>query len=98
MKYTPSVFLCYTDIMQKDRSFWSEWAGFLQQWGLTEFAAVLLNAAGPLSVLMAQVLYAARPFTSPWLREESLTALADLFEDQDESRSFAAFIRKESTG
>ena len=84
--------------MRKDRSFWPEWAHFLQQSGLTELVAALLEAAGPLNVLMVQVVYAARPFLGRGASVDRLQALANLFEDQEESRSFAAFIREESTG
>ena len=84
--------------MQKERSFWPEWAQFLQQWGLTELAAATLDAAGPLNLFLAQVVHGGRPFLGRAVSEESLTALARLFEDQEESRSFAAFIREESSG
>ncbi len=84
--------------MQKDRSFWPEWAYFLQRWGLTEFAALLLEAAGPLNVFLAQVVFASHPFLSQVIPAARLSALASLFEDQEESRSFAAFIREESAG
>lgn len=97
-KYTPFINLCYTDIMQKDRSFWPEWARFLHQRGLTDFAAVLLEAAGPLNLFLAQVVYAGRPFLGRVVPDERLMALASLFEDQEESRCFAAFIREESSG
>jgi hypothetical protein len=83
--------------MQKGRSFWPVWARFLHQWGLTEIAAVLLEAAGPLNLLFAQVVYAGRPFWGLGAREDGMTALANLFESQEESQSFAAFLREETT-
>lgn len=82
--------------MQKDRSFWSEWAHFLHHWGLAELIAALLDAAGPLNVFLAQVMYAGRPFLGQIFQADRLEALADLFEDQEESKSFAAFLREES--
>lgn len=84
--------------MQKERSFWYEWARFLHRWGLTEFAAVLLETAGPLNVFLATAVYAGRPFLSQVIPEERLSALAGLIENQEESRSFATFIREESSG
>jgi HEAT repeat protein len=83
--------------MQKDRSFWPSWAHFLQQWGLAEVAAVLLEAASPLHVFLAQMVYAGRPFLGQTASEERVSALANLLESQEESRSFAAFIREESS-
>jgi hypothetical protein len=97
-KYTPFVELCYTDLMQKERSFWPEWARFLHQFGLTDFAAALLESAGPLNFFVAQAVYAGRPLFGGLIQEDRLTALASLFEDQAEVRSFAAFLREESSG
>jgi hypothetical protein len=84
--------------MQKDRSFWPEWAHILQQWGLSEVVAALLDAAGPLNVFLAQVVFAGQPLLDRVVSKERLDALANLFEDQEETRSFAAFIREESSG
>jgi hypothetical protein len=97
-KYTRFINICYTDVMQKDRSFWPEWARFLHHWGLTDVAAILLDAAGPLRIFLAQGLYAGGPFLGSTVPEDRLKALATLFEDQEESRAFAAFIREESSG
>jgi hypothetical protein len=98
LKYTSFINLCYTDPMQKDRSFWPAWAHFLQQWGLAELAAILLEAASPLHVFLAQMVYAGRPFLGQMASDERFSALVSLFENQEESRSFAAFIREESSG
>ena len=84
--------------MQKDRSFWPEWSRFLHRSGLTDLAAALLDAAGPLSVLVAQAVYAIRPFLGQVVSADGLQALTNLFEDQEEGRSFATFIREESSG
>ena len=83
--------------MQKDHSFWPEWARFLQQWGLTELVAALLEGAGPVNIFLAQVVHAGRPFLGQAVSAESLAALAQLFEDREESRSFATYIREEAT-
>jgi hypothetical protein len=84
--------------MQKDRSFWPEWAHILQHWGLTELVAALLEAAGPLSVFLAQLVFAGQPILGQIVPDGRLVALASLFEDQEEVRSFAAYIREESSG
>ncbi len=84
--------------MQKDRSFWPEWAHILHQWGLSETVAALLDAAGPLNMILAQFVFAGQPFLGQVVAKERLTALAGLFEDQEETRSFAAYIREESSG
>jgi hypothetical protein len=97
-KYTSFINLCYTESMPKDRSFWPEWAHILKQSGLNEIVAVLLEAGGPINVFLAQVIYAGQPFLDRVLPGERMNALAGLFEDGEESRSFAAFIREESSG
>jgi hypothetical protein len=84
--------------MQKDRSFWPEWAHLLQQSGLAEIAASLLYSAGPLNMFLAQLLYAGKPLLGNALSGERFDALVKIFENQEESRSFAAFIREESSG
>lgn len=84
--------------MQKDRSFWPEWARFLHHSGLAEIVASLLYSAGPLNIFLAQLLYAGRPLVGRVVSTERFDALVNVFEDQEESRSFAAFIREESSG
>jgi hypothetical protein len=97
-KYTSFINLCYTDYMQKDRSFWPEWAHFLRKSGLNEIVAAVLDAGGPVNLFLAQIVYAGQPFLNRVVPGERLEAMAGLFEDQEESRLFAAFIREESSG
>ena len=81
--------------MQSNRSLWPEWAGFLHRCGLESLAAAALDAAGPLNVIGAQLLYAGKPFLGQSLPEGHLLALAGLLEDSTESKSFAAYLREE---
>jgi hypothetical protein len=81
--------------MQPDRSFWEEWALNLQRLGLREIAASLLDAAGPLTIFLAQVVYMGQPFLHETLPGDRLQALAHLFENPDESRSFVNYLREE---
>ncbi len=88
--------------MQKDRSFWSEWARKLNQWALAEMTAALLEGAGPVNLILAQMIYGGRPllglmFSSQSMNDQ-LTAFAGMMEDQEEARSFAAYLREESRG
>lgn len=82
--------------MPSDRSFWPEWARILHRWGVSELVIVLLEAAGPLHLIMANLVYVGQPFFSPWVAGERVQAVASLFESQEESRSFAAFLREET--
>ena len=81
--------------MQSDRSFWEGWARTLQRWGLDEIVSALLEASGPLTIFLAQIVYTGQPFLRGLVPGERLRALAELFEDPEESRSFANFLREE---
>jgi len=79
--------------MQTSRAYWSAWAERLQHWKLTAFAAWLLEAGGPFTLLGSQALY----FASPFLGGERIEALAHALEDGDEVRAFANYLREEAS-
>lgn len=87
--------LCYTHTMQPEREYWPEWAQLLQRWGMKELAALLLESAGPLTFFLAQLVYIGQPLFGERASARRFSALANLFENQEESRSFAAFLREE---
>jgi hypothetical protein len=87
--------LCYTDNMQPDHFLWQRWAHLLQRWGLQNVASFLLEAGGPINVLAAEMIYLGQPFLGRAVPISQLQALADLFEDRDQARQFAAFLREE---
>jgi hypothetical protein len=93
--------LCYTGIgdLQMDsvseaRSAWHDWAELLHRHGLENLVAWLLEAAGPLTVLGAQVLYLGGPFLPSILTDMQRDALASLLEDRDETLAFTAILRE----
>lgn len=86
--------LCYTLFMQSPRPQWSEWAEQLRRLGLDTFAAWLLEAGSPLTVLGAQALY----FGAPFLGAEHSQSIAHLLEDENETRAFTAFLREGREG
>ncbi len=79
--------------MQTPRAFWPAWADRLQTWKLDAFAAWLLEAGGPYTLLGAQALYFARPF----LGGEQLDTLAHMLEENEEVLAFANYLREEAT-
>ena len=81
--------------MQPERKFWPEWARFLHLWGLDHVAAALLETAGPLTIILAQLVYVSQPLIGSGQPAGRLQALATLLEDQEESRSFANYLREE---
>jgi len=60
-------------------------------------AAWVLEAAGPLTVIGAQLVYLGTPFLRPALTDAQCNALASLLEDRDETRAFTAFLREEGS-
>ena len=85
-----------TDSVTEARKAWPGWAGFLRRYGLEGMAAWLLEAAGPLSLLGAQVLYIGGPLLRPSFSDGQQVALASLFENRDEALAFASFLREET--
>ena len=84
-----------TDSLSEVRASWPGWADFLRRRGLENLAAWVLEAAGPLTVLGAQVLYLGGPLLRPSLSSEFIDAVAGLLENQGEAQAFAAFLREE---
>jgi len=76
---------------------WPAWSGFLRKHGLENFAAFLLEAAGPLAIVGAQILHFTGPFLQPALSQGQRDALADLLEDREEALNFAAYLREDMT-
>lgn len=64
--------------------------------GLGEFAAWLLEAAGPLAFLGAQALYFAGPALSALAPEDEVTALARLLEDPASAQALAHRLSEDS--
>ncbi len=75
------------------RSEWSKWAESLRRLKLDGFAAWLLEAGGPLTVLGAQAVYLGQPFLSG----KKLDSLAHMLEEDEETQAFARYLRGESS-
>jgi hypothetical protein len=62
---------------------------------LDGLAAYLLEAGAPVAIVAAQALYLGQPFFDRGGPRSQLQDLASLFENSDEVRSFAAFLRED---
>ena len=82
--------------MDSPRTYWSQWTESLHRMGLDGFAAWFLEAAGPLNVIGAQLLYIGQPF-APSQAGDGIRALASLLEQEEEARAFAALLKGQST-
>jgi hypothetical protein len=70
---------------------WTEWAKILSRFHLKSLVGWLLEAGAPLAPVGAQLLY----FGQPFIGHDKVEKMAALLEDQEETRAFAAFLRKE---
>lgn len=78
--------------MNTTRAYWPIWVDTLRKQGLVELAVWALEAAGPLNILGAQLLYIGQPFVSP-STSQGLRALANLLEQEEEVSDFAALLK-----
>lgn len=87
--------LCYTDrTMVSNQQIWLKWTNLIRRWGIQEELAVLLEAAGPMAVFGAQLVYLGQPLLSRLVPDDELQALAHMLEDTNQARSFASFLRE----
>jgi hypothetical protein len=64
---------------------------------MDDLTAWLLEAAGPLTVIGAQLLYAGGALFRPALSETQCDSLARLLEDREETHAFVRFLREEGS-
>ena len=72
---------------------WIEWADRLYNWHLNEIAALVLEAAWPLSLFGAQVIYFGEPLLTVFTAPERTQALAELLENPTETQAFIEVLR-----
>jgi hypothetical protein len=80
--------------MNEDRHTWRVWADTLHRWGVKEWAASWLEAAGPLNLLLAQVVYLGQPVVAHFVTSGSLEALAQVLEEPTQTKAFVTYLRE----
>lgn len=83
--------------MHTDQYIWRVWSDFLHRWGMQEWIASLLEAAGPVTYLGAQTVYIGQPILRAALPDDHMKALARLLEDPTQTRAFSAYLREVSS-
>lgn len=83
--------------MVDNQHIWNSWARTLQRWGIKDGVASLLEAAGSLTVLFAQLLYLSQPLLSGAVSSHSLHAFAQVLENPIDRREFISFLREAPT-
>jgi hypothetical protein len=74
----------------------SSWALSLSRRGLNEVTAMILEAMGPLAVLLAQVVYLGQPFLKNALPDEQWLSLITMLEDPQQRTDFIALLEERS--
>ena len=75
--------------------YWSSWAQSLNRRGLNETAATILEALGPLNILLAQAAYLGQPFFKGLFPgEKEYDSLLNLLEDPQQCTEFIAFLEE----
>ena len=85
--------MCYTETMDTDRHIWQVWSAKLQRWGLADWAAEILEAAGPLAVIGAQFVYLGQPLFSQFWAWNDLDAVARVLESPSGRSAFVQLLR-----
>lgn len=86
--------LCYTLRMSEDQKYWNAWARTLQMWGIKNTAASVIESAGSLGMLFAQLLYLSQPLLSGTIPSGSIQEIAQVLENPTQRKEFAAFLRE----
>jgi hypothetical protein len=83
--------------MNENQSIWISWSRVLHRWGISEGVASVLEGAGSLSMLAAQILYLSQPLLSGVISAHSLQAFAQMLENPAEEHAFVSFLRGASS-
>lgn len=70
------------------------WARILHGWGVKDLVVSFLEAAGPLTIVGAQVVYFGQPLLTIAMPEDHVEALARLLEDKKQTRAFLTYLRE----
>ena len=84
--------------MSENQPIWINWTRTLQHWGIHREIASLLEAAGSLSVMFAQLLYISQPLLSGVMSPHSVDAFARVLENPADRQEFVAVLREGTSG
>jgi hypothetical protein len=75
---------------------WRKWIAVLQAWGVSDLAATLLEATGPLNFIGGQAVYLGQPVLNLLFSKEKVSAFADLLDNPAEVEFFVKTLRQQS--
>lgn len=73
------------------------WAHALKRWGINEIVASILEGAGSLSMLFAQVVYLSQPLLTGVISKQTLMEFAQVLENPTERQRFVSYLREASS-
>lgn len=83
--------------MTGEQQIWHSWARTIHKWGVANLVAAVLESAGPIALLGAQIVYVSQPLLQPIAQPGRLQALADLLEDPQRTRAFLVILEEEQS-
>jgi len=83
--------------MDMEQQMWGSWAEKLHHWGVTEFVAWLLEAAQPINMIGAQLIYIGQPLFEIFIQPMQIQALAKMLESSEKTKAFVAKLREANT-
>jgi hypothetical protein len=82
--------------MSEDQQNWIVWARTLHRWKAENSVATILEIAGSLNVLLAQLIYVSQPLLSGAVSSSSLSGIAQVLEDPEDRHQFITLLREAS--
>jgi hypothetical protein len=83
--------------MDTNHHIWRVWANALHRWGIQNLVASLLEAAGPFSLIGAQVIYVGQPILNGILPADHLRAMTHMLEDDSQRDEFVLLLLEETS-
>jgi len=82
--------------MENDQIYWNGWIHAIQRWNLGGIVAFFLQSTGPLSVVMAQLVYMGQPLFATSPGDARWSALGRLLESQSSRNQFVSCLHEEA--
>ena len=76
---------------------WQDFREPLHRWGVKEFAASLLEALGPLTIVGANAAYVGQPILTSLIAPDKFQEMVRLLEEPDRTKAFVAYLREEDS-
>lgn len=80
--------------MDKNHHIWRIWGTTLHRWGLEDLVASVIEAAGPLTLIGAQLIYIGQPILDGIIPDGHLSLLAEVLENDEKRTAFVNYLRE----